>query len=375
MQHRNSTQLPVGDFSPAPSGLAAGDVFSQHETAPAAAPGHPDTSPVDGLNQSNSQDLEGIAIPDSGFAGRELYRALRGAEDSLADELLWDGDFLISQREFIQKRQDEQLLERLERRMGRDAVAPRSEGGAAESPGGALGSAAASLGAATFAASRGRKLKGMLDRIRQKGPAADEPAQAAAIAAAPAATPQSPAAAAAANVACGIAAALQAARAKAGLSSSADGAAARSALEASKAMSLSADGGKARTTTSLPGTPRLLTKLVEPFRQASPRGLLGNLMAPDDESIAKAATGADAARASAAASADGSVEVCSCISKSAGYRVHTVQYSHLLLHNCLQQTAAACTGSSTLVAAIAGAPWRAQIGDIVLCHLCMLSGR
>jgi hypothetical protein len=58
--------------------------------------------------------------PDSSFAGHELYRALRGSQgdDPLTDELPWDGDFLTSQREFIQKKQEEQLLERLERRMG-----------------------------------------------------------------------------------------------------------------------------------------------------------------------------------------------------------------------------------------------------------------
>lgn len=74
--------------------------------------------------------MDGFFIPEAGvpggdgpdplFAGHELYRALRGSQgdDPLTDELLWDGDFLTSQREFIQKQQEQQLLERLERRMG-----------------------------------------------------------------------------------------------------------------------------------------------------------------------------------------------------------------------------------------------------------------
>lgn len=77
--------------------------------------------------------MEGFNIPeisqpsaagqDAPFAGHELYRALRGSQgdDPLTDELLWEGDFLVSQREFIQKQQEEQMLERLERRMGRSS--------------------------------------------------------------------------------------------------------------------------------------------------------------------------------------------------------------------------------------------------------------
>eukprot|EP00878_Enallax_costatus_P035868 GHUV01040109.1.p3 GENE.GHUV01040109.1~~GHUV01040109.1.p3 ORF type:complete len:103 (+),score=22.91 GHUV01040109.1:1405-1713(+) len=72
--------------------------------------------------------MEGFNVPEPGDPGldgpdtlRELYRALRGTQgdDPLADDMLWDGDFLTSQREFIQKQQEEQMLERLERRMGR----------------------------------------------------------------------------------------------------------------------------------------------------------------------------------------------------------------------------------------------------------------
>lgn len=61
------------------------------------------------------------AEPDPCFAGRELYRALRGDKgaDPLADELLWEGDFMSTQREFIQKKQEDELLERLERRLGK----------------------------------------------------------------------------------------------------------------------------------------------------------------------------------------------------------------------------------------------------------------
>lgn len=64
------------------------------------------------------EGLEGE--PDPFFAGRELYKALRGdnADDPLADELLWEGDFMSTQRDFIQKKQEDELLERLERRMG-----------------------------------------------------------------------------------------------------------------------------------------------------------------------------------------------------------------------------------------------------------------
>jgi hypothetical protein len=75
-------------------------------------------------------ELDGVAEegdgPDPFFAGRELYRALRGAQgnDPLTDELLWDGDFMASQREFMQKKQEEALLERLERRMGACAEGP-----------------------------------------------------------------------------------------------------------------------------------------------------------------------------------------------------------------------------------------------------------
>lgn len=56
----------------------------------------------------------------SSFAGHELYRALRGdkGDDPLADELLWEGDFMSTQRDFIQRKQADELLERLERRMG-----------------------------------------------------------------------------------------------------------------------------------------------------------------------------------------------------------------------------------------------------------------
>jgi hypothetical protein len=61
------------------------------------------------------------AEPDPFFAGHELYRALRGDKgaDPLADELLWEGDFMLTQREFIQKKQEDELLERLERRLGK----------------------------------------------------------------------------------------------------------------------------------------------------------------------------------------------------------------------------------------------------------------
>jgi hypothetical protein len=64
------------------------------------------------------EGLEGE--PDPFFAGHELYKALRGdnADDPLADELLWEGDFMSTQRDFIQKKQEDELLERLERRMG-----------------------------------------------------------------------------------------------------------------------------------------------------------------------------------------------------------------------------------------------------------------
>jgi hypothetical protein len=58
------------------------------------------------------------------MAGHELYRALRGnqADDPLMDSMLWDGNFLQSQREFLQKQQDEQMLERIERRLGEDQL-------------------------------------------------------------------------------------------------------------------------------------------------------------------------------------------------------------------------------------------------------------
>lgn len=58
--------------------------------------------------------------PEPFFAGRELYRALRGdnADDPLADELLWEGDFMSTQQDFVKKKQEDEMLERLERRMG-----------------------------------------------------------------------------------------------------------------------------------------------------------------------------------------------------------------------------------------------------------------
>jgi hypothetical protein len=60
------------------------------------------------------------AEPDPFFAGHELYRALRGDKGAnpLADELLWEGDFMSAQRDFIKKKQEDELLERLERRLG-----------------------------------------------------------------------------------------------------------------------------------------------------------------------------------------------------------------------------------------------------------------
>jgi len=67
------------------------------------------------------QPLDGFeGEPDPFFAGHELYRALRGSQgdDPLNDELLWDGDFMTTQREFIQKKQEDEMLQRLERRMG-----------------------------------------------------------------------------------------------------------------------------------------------------------------------------------------------------------------------------------------------------------------
>jgi hypothetical protein len=61
-----------------------------------------------------------VGEPDPFSAGHELYRALRGdkGDDPLTDELLWEGDFMSTQRDFIQKKQEDELLERLERRMG-----------------------------------------------------------------------------------------------------------------------------------------------------------------------------------------------------------------------------------------------------------------
>jgi hypothetical protein len=62
----------------------------------------------------------GAEADASTFAGHELYRALRGdkGDDPLADELLWEGDFMFTQRDYIQRKQEDELLERLERRMG-----------------------------------------------------------------------------------------------------------------------------------------------------------------------------------------------------------------------------------------------------------------
>jgi hypothetical protein len=53
---------------------------------------------------------------------RELYRALRGSkgDDPFEDEILWEGDFISTQREFLQKKEEEKLLERLQRRMGKN---------------------------------------------------------------------------------------------------------------------------------------------------------------------------------------------------------------------------------------------------------------
>lgn len=72
--------------------------------------------------ETMDQLYEGLdGEPDPFFAGHELYRALRGdkGDDPLADELLWEGDFMSTQREFIQKKQEDELLERLERRLGK----------------------------------------------------------------------------------------------------------------------------------------------------------------------------------------------------------------------------------------------------------------
>lgn len=75
---------------------------------------------MEGFNVPEAGDA-GLDTPDAMYAGRELYRALRGnqGDDPLVDDMLWDGDFLTTQREFIQKQQEEQMLERLERRMGK----------------------------------------------------------------------------------------------------------------------------------------------------------------------------------------------------------------------------------------------------------------
>jgi hypothetical protein len=78
-----------------------------------------------GLGPDGDSNGDGPLLPDPFAPSRELYRALRGAQaenDPLADELLWEGDFMTSQREFIQKKQEEALLERLERRMGERAA-------------------------------------------------------------------------------------------------------------------------------------------------------------------------------------------------------------------------------------------------------------
>jgi hypothetical protein len=97
-------------------------------SAPGAARSPPRAqTPSSGLSHALSQDLEGLDpgmpdpdAPESLFGGTELYRALRGTpgDDPMNDELLWDGDFVTSQRVFLQKKQEEVMLERMERRMG-----------------------------------------------------------------------------------------------------------------------------------------------------------------------------------------------------------------------------------------------------------------
>lgn len=67
----------------------------------------------------------GHAAAAGGGAAHELYRALRGAaaDDPLEDELLLEGDYITSQREFLQQKEKEELLERLARRIGRNHAA------------------------------------------------------------------------------------------------------------------------------------------------------------------------------------------------------------------------------------------------------------
>ncbi|KAF8072369.1 NaCP60E [Scenedesmus sp. PABB004] len=115
-----------------PSGAPPGPTTWDAVAAAAARRRSPSPTPPGGLSPALSQDLDGLdpgEAPLNGTSGggeaelagrHELYRAMRGsqADDPLTDPLLWDGDFLTSQREFITKKQEEAMLARLERRMG-----------------------------------------------------------------------------------------------------------------------------------------------------------------------------------------------------------------------------------------------------------------
>eukprot|EP00775_Hariotina_reticulata_P006841 gene6841-7059_t len=136
----------------------------------------PDDTPPGPLSPALSQNLDNM---EDMMAGHELYRALRGnqADDPLMDSMLWDGNFLQSQKEFLQKQQDEQMLERIERRLGRVRAAPasRSEGGPSAPRagtnsgfGGTETAEKVSFGAVAVAAATGNKLKNILSKMLPK---------------------------------------------------------------------------------------------------------------------------------------------------------------------------------------------------------------
>lgn len=59
--------------------------------------------------------------------GTELYRALAGDADPLDDPFFWTSDYVASQKEFLQRRLEEQLLQRIERRIGTVSALPQEE--------------------------------------------------------------------------------------------------------------------------------------------------------------------------------------------------------------------------------------------------------
>eukprot|EP00878_Enallax_costatus_P028481 GHUV01030765.1.p1 GENE.GHUV01030765.1~~GHUV01030765.1.p1 ORF type:complete len:319 (+),score=117.37 GHUV01030765.1:1405-2361(+) len=275
--------------------------------------------------------MEGFNVPEPGDPGldgpdtlRELYRALRGTQgdDPLADDMLWDGDFLTSQREFIQKQQEEQMLERLERRMGRVRAAPTT---VMTDSGISLGGTAPSLAAVASVMKTGAKFMGLVGKSKPKGPAATSSSVSGGRPASAVAATRSVDGAATAVAL--PSQALEPLEAESVPASAAkvvlvDAAATpvtdSTGTQAAKAGALVLGAAKTSGTASSPVTPRLLTRLVTSLRGSPPGGKIGILVAEDDNKQAAAGTAATAAALAEQPPADGAVEVRNLKAAEAG---------------------------------------------------------